>query len=244
MGNEHARWFMHDVNARNDPKLKKMRLSTYGKEGVCDWWSLCEYMGERGLGYGYKFNRKDEFTMNDIAEELHISREQLEKFIDDCINVFVDTDREKQVKGLLQTEGDYFWSERFLEKMKSYDLYIESRRVLGKKGGLSKKKVKEEDDGKPNAFRAFEQNIGLFPPIVADYIKDAIEEYTEDWVIKAIEEAARQNKRSWSYIEAILRNSKEKNQIPGTPKEGKQTAPEAPPRAKTVEEVMKEQGRL
>lgn len=62
---------------------------------------------------------------------------------------------------------------------------------------------------RPTIFRVYEENIGPLTPLVADALKDAEEAYAAAWLIDAIELAARNNKRSWSYCEAILKRWKE-----------------------------------
>jgi DnaD/phage-associated family protein len=58
---------------------------------------------------------------------------------------------------------------------------------------------------RPNIFTLFEQNIGFLGTSIVEEIKDALDLYPEEWVEAAIHEAAVHNKRSWSYIRAILR---------------------------------------
>jgi DNA replication protein len=58
---------------------------------------------------------------------------------------------------------------------------------------------------RPNIFTLFEQNIGFLGTSIVEEIKDALDLYPEEWVEAAIREAAVHNKRSWSYIRAILR---------------------------------------
>jgi DNA replication protein len=58
---------------------------------------------------------------------------------------------------------------------------------------------------RPNIFTLFEQNIGFLGTTIVEEIKDALDMYPEEWVEAAIHEAAVHNKRSWSYIRAILR---------------------------------------
>jgi DNA replication protein len=57
---------------------------------------------------------------------------------------------------------------------------------------------------KPNVYALYEANIGLLTPMVADQLRDAEEQYPEEWIEAAFREAALQNKRSWRYIAAIL----------------------------------------
>jgi DNA replication protein len=63
----------------------------------------------------------------------------------------------------------------------------------------------EPHEPRPNIFELYEQNIGPLTPMVAEYLKDAEEEYPADWFEPAFQRAVGQNKRSWSYIAAILR---------------------------------------
>jgi len=58
---------------------------------------------------------------------------------------------------------------------------------------------------RPNIFVLYEQNIGLLSPLLADELKDAADQYPEEWIEAAFREAVQNNKRKWSYIRAILR---------------------------------------
>ena len=57
---------------------------------------------------------------------------------------------------------------------------------------------------KPTIFTLYEQNIGPLVPLIADQLADASEHYSPEWIETAFREATEQNKRSWSYIRAIL----------------------------------------
>jgi DNA replication protein len=61
----------------------------------------------------------------------------------------------------------------------------------------------------PNVFKLYEENIGPLTPLIADALKDAEQLYSPEWMVDAIEQSAKLNKRSWKYIEAILRRWKE-----------------------------------
>ena len=61
----------------------------------------------------------------------------------------------------------------------------------------------------PNVFKLYEENIGPLTPLIADALKDAEHVYSPEWMAEAIEQSAKLNKRSWKYIEAILRRWKE-----------------------------------
>jgi DNA replication protein len=62
---------------------------------------------------------------------------------------------------------------------------------------------------RPNVFRLYEENIGPLTPLIADALKDAEESFPREWIEQAIDLAARNNKRSWSYCQAILKRWKE-----------------------------------
>jgi DNA replication protein len=58
---------------------------------------------------------------------------------------------------------------------------------------------------RPNVFTLYEQNIGLLSPMIADQLKDAADQYPPEWIEDAFRRAVEQNKRTWSYVRAILR---------------------------------------
>ena len=58
---------------------------------------------------------------------------------------------------------------------------------------------------RPNIFALYEDTIGLLSPIIAERLKEAEERYPPGWIWEAFEIAALENKRSWQYIDAILK---------------------------------------
>ncbi|MEO8611748.1 MAG: DnaD domain protein [Chloroflexota bacterium] len=58
---------------------------------------------------------------------------------------------------------------------------------------------------RPNIYKLYEANVGALTPMVAEYLKDAEKDYPLDWIEDAIRGAVVNNKRNWSYIQAILR---------------------------------------
>jgi len=53
--------------------------------------------------------------------------------------------------------------------------------------------------------QVYESEIGTLTPSVSARLDEAEQTYPPDWIADALREAARQNKRSWAYAEAILR---------------------------------------
>lgn len=64
-------------------------------------------------------------------------------------------------------------------------------------------------------FRIYENNIGILTETVSEKIKDWLTQVEEAWVVDAIQEAAVQNVRKWSYVEGILRDWKEHGRLEG-----------------------------
>jgi DNA replication protein len=62
---------------------------------------------------------------------------------------------------------------------------------------------------RPNIFRLYEENIGPLTPILAEMLHEAEETYPEQWIEDACRIAVENNKRSWKYIDAILRRWQE-----------------------------------
>jgi len=56
----------------------------------------------------------------------------------------------------------------------------------------------------PNMFRLYEENIGPLTPMIAETLRDALEDYPENWIREAIQIAVNNNVRRWSYISTIL----------------------------------------
>jgi DNA replication protein len=58
---------------------------------------------------------------------------------------------------------------------------------------------------RPNIFALYEQNIGPLTPMLSDILRDAENTYPTSWIAEAMHIAVENNKRSWRYVEAILK---------------------------------------
>lgn len=56
----------------------------------------------------------------------------------------------------------------------------------------------------PRPAEAYEQEIGVLSPAVADALAEAVARWPEQWLIEAIRLAALRNARSWNYVRAVL----------------------------------------
>lgn len=57
-----------------------------------------------------------------------------------------------------------------------------------------------------NVFKSYEENIGILTPMVADQLKSLLEDYSEEKINAAIQEAVKSNAKSLRYITKVLEN--------------------------------------
>lgn len=81
--------------------------------------------------------------------------------------------------------------------------------VKNPQAGLGSSMASQPPLEQPNIFKLYEENIGLLTPLMAEALKDAEINYPPEWLAEALEIAVKSNKRSWKYVEAILRRWKE-----------------------------------
>lgn len=65
---------------------------------------------------------------------------------------------------------------------------------------------KDKNGDGSHVFELYEQEIGILTPMIAEQVKDWIENYPHKWLEDAIKIAAENNKRKISYINGILKN--------------------------------------
>ena len=59
--------------------------------------------------------------------------------------------------------------------------------------------------GTADAFRAYEENIGILSPMIRQSILAALEDFTDEDITHAVRIAVENESRSWSYVSGILR---------------------------------------
>ncbi|HEX9013249.1 MAG TPA: DnaD domain protein, partial [Anaerolineaceae bacterium] len=59
-------------------------------------------------------------------------------------------------------------------------------------------------------FTLYEQNNGPLTPKIVETLREAEQEYPQEWIEEAVRAAVESNVRRWRYVEAILRARKEK----------------------------------
>ena len=76
--------------------------------------------------------------------------------------------------------------------------------------------IAERIEAPSDIFTLYEQNIGMLTPLLADELREAQNQYPENWIKDAIKEAVGQNKRSWRYISRILEHWSAEGKDDGT----------------------------
>lgn len=204
-----AFYFSHDSNAHKDPKILRLRAK-FGWEGYGIYWAIIETLREQT---NYRWQASDKHLLSFYFAN---GDDVVNQVIDECLNI-----------GLLVEEDGFIHSESLTRRMKLKDEISEKRRAAGRKGGSSKRKanakqnesnkrkeIKEIKESKGNvnsdlpkpsqATDYWEQNIGTPSPAILEKIADWEKDLPSDVVAKAIEQAVLNDKRTWSYINAIL----------------------------------------
>ncbi len=109
-------WFRHDSNARNDPKLVKLRRLS-GVEGIGLFWCVIEMLRES------ETYTLEESHIDDIVYDLRIDKKVFDNLFE-C--------------GLFTLDNGVFYSKSLLERMRALDVVKEKRRKAGAKGGKAK----------------------------------------------------------------------------------------------------------
>lgn len=101
----------------------------------------------------------------------------------------------------------------------------------------------DSDAPRANIFTLYEQVFGLIPPTVVDALKDAMQEFPEDWIADAFEITRKRRGRSWSYTRTILDNWKKFGRDPQPPVKDTPAAKPQPAKADPlkarIEEILK-----
>lgn len=64
---------------------------------------------------------------------------------------------------------------------------------------------------RPTIYTIYEQSIGALTPMIAQQLQDAVQTYSQEWVLESIQIAVDRGVRKWSYMVAILERKLAKN---------------------------------
>lgn len=135
-----AYYFSHDSNARNDLKMIKIRR-LHGLEGYGLFFCVIEMLRETN---GYKLNLS---AIPEICFDLRVKENVFEGLFE---------------SGLLQKNGEYFYSESLLKRMEILEGIREKRSISGKKGAMAKhdnSKYKASDEQLPDTCQANDKQV-------------------------------------------------------------------------------------
>lgn len=111
-------YFQHDFEAISDPKIQYL-IAKFGAEGYGLWWRIVEMLHQD------ENNRLPlkEYIYFGLENQLSVDCGIVKDFIKSCID---------DVQ-LLQTDGEYFWSDRVLKNVGKMQQLKEKRSQAGKK---------------------------------------------------------------------------------------------------------------
>ena len=204
-----APYFSHDEDARNDPKVTKLRTK-FGMEGYGCYFALLEMFSTES---SHRLDYSQE-QFEAIAYDLHCTLD-IREFIDKCLEI-----------GLLQTDGETFWSEAFNRRLEAASVKAQRRSEKSQKAANARwKKTRQEEPNAPKEdilsldslnqdwvrfVKVYEKNIGLIPhggtktgQLIADYF----DELGVDVMCKAVEVTnTSQPDKPAVFMLAILKN--------------------------------------
>ena len=113
-----AYYFPHDCNARNDPKILKIR-SIFKSEGYGWFWMFIEMMREQE-NYLLPLDGKE--SIDAYAMQMQCDSNALASFINKSIEI-----------GLFAKDDKHLWSDSLLRRMSNYDLRSDQARIAALK---------------------------------------------------------------------------------------------------------------
>jgi DnaD/phage-associated family protein len=84
----------------------------------------------------------------------------------------------------------------------------EEKRSRDRHGDVASSSLDSSSDSLKRVIDSYESEIGMPTKTILEDLEIALEKYPDDWIVAAIQEAARNNARSWSYANAILKRWK------------------------------------
>ena len=219
-------YFPHDFNARNDIKLKKV-IMELGLKGIGLYWCIIEYLYENG-GYltldedidllAYEL-RIDKESIIDLIEKYDLFKKNKNKFYSpsvltrlEVINEKSNTNRKNALKR---------WHNKNTNAMRPHS-EIDTN-VIQTECYIKKKKKKENKINKNNnssnylttttnyIYSFVEENFGrTLSGVEIEKINIWLSEFNIEILKYAISIAVMNNKRTFAYVEGILKNWKSK----------------------------------
>jgi hypothetical protein len=142
MANKH--FFYHDVLARNDQKIKMVRVR-YGFKGYAVYFMLLEVLAETE---GVKIDTSNEDLMMCIADDFRIEYQELLGFIDYFQKI-----------GLILEDGNFIYSQRLSDHMLKIQQTLRARQEGMRKARAKKNKANNQTETPAVTNQAPEYNL-------------------------------------------------------------------------------------
>lgn len=222
-----AKYFPHDSNASAGDTLTALQTA-FKNDGYAFWFRLLERLASAN---GHYLDMRNETKWETLAEKSHIDLETADKIMLILIKTeAIDVELWKEYRiiwcqNLVDNLTDVYRNRRREMPQRpivkdgiitcSYGVDTCSLHVthMSKETKTNEIKQNEKSISSGENIPAFDQiieeyrqNIGGVNVQITGFIEAAYEIYGGEWISEAIKEACRQNKRTWAYIEGILRN--------------------------------------
>lgn len=225
-------YFPHDTDA-SEGRIVTAIQNKYGNDGYAFWFRVKELLG-RSPGHFYDFNDADDWEF--LLAKTHISVTETAKKILETLAILKAIDPELHKQGIIWSQDfvdsvEDVYKKRKENKPEKPNTVAETpisvtetpisvgdnspfppntppspeTKVKETKVYISGSSMSSQND----VLKTYKQNIGELTETIESELGSAIEEFTAEWVVDAIREAVRQNKRTWVYIVGILNNWKE-----------------------------------
>jgi hypothetical protein len=136
-------YFQHDFEAISDPKIQYI-IAKFGGSGYGLWWRIVEMLHQD------ENNRLPlkSYIYFALENQLSIEQDVVQHFIESCIN---------DVQ-LLQSDGEYFWSDRVLKNVGKMQELKEKRSQAGKKSAEKRTDNQQVATSVEQVLTSVEQN--------------------------------------------------------------------------------------
>lgn len=225
---KNAYYFPHDSNAKDDPKCVLL-IEQLGLEGYGIYWILIETLRDQP-DYRYplvlipalarKYNTTTEKVKTVINGYGLFTVDNDNFFSESLIRRMEPFDHKREMariagKRSAQVRLLNIGSTSVEQPLNDGSTHLQPEE---KRREEYIREEKKREDGETSAafskdkfshiISLYEQNIGMPTGIIADKIKFTLQEYSFEWIVSAIEKAATSEKRSWGYVEGILKGWK------------------------------------
>lgn len=222
-----AYYFSHDSNARHDPKITAMR-GVYGSEGYGWYWMLIEMMRDAN---GYALDMHSKYAFNAYAMQLHTTADRIASFINDCIHEFelfasdgeyfwsesllkrMELRDERSEKAKKAAEARWGKTRKNAKDDANASKNTSEGNANAVDNDALKERKEKESKGKEikennyysESLSFFTSQFVLIPsPFLIEQLNQLIDEYSDVWVLKALQTALMANKKDLRYVAGIL----------------------------------------